>query len=136
MIKHNLNTVFKVSDIPSDTRMCERLDEMGPLELRETFKELFAQCLRSKHLELFKYYDNRYLMPLDGTGYFYSKEVQCERCCKKKHSDGTIGYYHQMLSGALVHPEQKVVLSFAPEAIMKSDGSTKMTVNVGPQRDF
>ncbi len=62
MIKHNLHTVFKVSDIPSDARMRERLDEIRPLELRKTFKELFAQCQRSKHLELFKYYGNRYLM--------------------------------------------------------------------------
>lgn len=125
VIKHNLKSVYKIKNTPSDTQMRERLDEVAPLELRKTFKELFAQCQRSKHLELFKYYDNRYLMPLDGTGYFYSKEVHCEYCCEKKHSDGTIGYYHQMLSGAIVHPEQKVVLPFAPEAIMKSDGSTK-----------
>jgi len=125
MIKHNLHTVYQINNIPSDTQMRERLDEVEPHQLRRLFKRLFAQCQRSNRLELFKYYDNRYLMPLDGTGYFYSKEVHCDNCCEKNHRDGSIGYYHQMLSGAIVHPDQKVVLPFAPEPILKSDGSTK-----------
>lgn len=125
MVKHNLKSVYEITQAPSDTQMRERLDEVDPNKLRKTFQSLFGQCQRSNRLELFKYYDNRYLMPLDGTGYFYSKEVHCENCCVKKHRDGSVSYYHQMLSGAIVHPDQKVVLPFAPEAIMKSDGSTK-----------
>lgn len=125
MIKHNLGSIFQIKTIPSDTQMRERLDEVEPTKLRSLFSRLFAQAQRSKHLELFKYYDNRYLMPLDGTGYFYSKSVHCNHCCTKSHKDGSTSYYHQMLSGAIVHPELKVVLPFAPEPIMKSDGSTK-----------
>ncbi len=125
MVKNNLHTVYQIDRVPSDTQMRDRLDNLNPALLRKTFKALFAQCQRSKHLELFKYYDNRYLMPLDGTGYFNSKEVHCDNCCKKKHRDGSVSYYHQMLSGAIVHPEQKVVLPFAPEPIMKTDGTTK-----------
>lgn len=125
MVKNNLKSVYNIQDIPSDTQMRERLDEVDPITIRAVFKALFSQCQRSKRLELFKFYDDRYLMPLDGTGYFYSKEVHCDNCCVKNHRDGTVGYYHQMLSGAIVHPDQKVVLPFAPEPIMKSDGSTK-----------
>jgi hypothetical protein len=125
MIQSNLKSVYNIKDIPSDTQMRERLDEIDPIELRKIFKTLFAQCQRSNRLEPFKYYDDRYLMSLDGTGYFYSKEVHCDNCCVKNHRDGSVGYYHQMLSGVIVHPEQKVVLPFAPEPIMKSDGSTK-----------
>lgn len=125
MAKHNLKSVFHINNIPSDTQMRERLDDVESAQLRKSFKTLFSQCQRSKLLELFKYYDDRYLMPLDGTGYFNSKNVHCENCCEKNHKDGSVSYYHQMLSGAIVHPDQKVVLPFAPEAIMKSDGSTK-----------
>lgn len=125
MIMHNLKSVFQITNVPSDTQMRERLDEVSPKKLRSTFSRLFAQVQRSKKLELFQYYDQRYLMPLDGTGYFYSKEVHCDNCCTKQHKDGSVGYYHQMLSGAIVHPEQKEVLPFAPEPIMKTDGSTK-----------
>lgn len=125
MIKHNLTSVFQINNIPSDTQMRDRLDEVAPQRLRKLFTNLFAQAQRSKRLELFTYYDDRYLLPLDGTGYFYSDNVHCDNCCTKTHKDGSISYYHQMLSGAIVHPDQKVVLPFAPEPIMKSDGSTK-----------
>jgi len=125
MVKHNLKSVYRIHTIPSDTQMRERLDEVEPTALRRTFKALFSQCQRSKHLELFKYYDDRYLLPLDGTGYFHSEKVHCDNCCTKNHRDGRVSYYHQMLSGSIVHPDLKVVLPFAPEPIMKSDGAKK-----------
>jgi hypothetical protein len=43
----------------------------------------------------------------------------------KEHKNGSKTYYHQMLQAALVHPEQKVVYPFAPEAILKQDGVEK-----------
>ena len=125
MIEHNLHHVYGIESVPSDTRMRERLDPLPAKELRKPFKRLFAECQRSKRLDLFRFYDDRYLLPLDGTGYFYSKEVHCDNCCQKNHRDGTTSYYHQMLSGAIVHPDQKVVLPFPPEAIVKTDGKTK-----------
>ena len=36
-----------------------------------------------------------------------------------------MSYYHQMLSAVIAHPDQKVVLPFAPEPIMKADGDKK-----------
>ncbi len=125
IIKHNLSQVYQLKKIPSDTQFRERLDLCDPRELRKTFRRLFALCQRSKKLEYFKYYDDHYLLPLDGTGYFYSKEIHCEHCCEKHHKDGSISYYHQMLCGVIAHPEQKVVLPFAPEMIMKGDGHKK-----------
>jgi hypothetical protein len=125
MIHHNLTQVYQIENVPSDSQMRVRLDEVLPTALRKTFCRLFAQAQRSRHLELYKYYDDRYLVPLDGTGYFYSKEVHCEQCCERHHKDGTVGYYHNMLSAVLVHPDQKVVLPFAPEMIMKGDGKSK-----------
>jgi len=125
IILENIKHVYGVAQVPSDTQIRERLDEVDPRLLRGVFKRLFAQCQRSKRLELFKYYGERYLMPLDGTGVFYSKEIHCDQCCEKHHRDDSVSYYHQMLSGAIVHPEQKIVLPFAPEPIIKSDGLVK-----------
>lgn len=125
MISHNLEHIFGIKDVPSDTQMRVRLDEIEPTLLRPTYRRLFAQCQRSKHLELFKYYENRYLMPLDGTGYFNSDDVHCDNCCQRHHKDGRITYYHQMLSATIVHPDHKVVIPFAPEPIMKTDGANK-----------
>jgi hypothetical protein len=74
IIRHNLAKVYEITDIPSDTQMRERLDVVAPGQLRTVFKRLFGQCQRSKHLELFTYYEGRYLLPVDGTGYFFRKK--------------------------------------------------------------
>lgn len=72
MVSHNIERIFGIKNIPSDTQMRKRLDEIKPTLLRPTYRHLFTQCQRSKHLGLFKYYENPYLMPLVGTGYFNS----------------------------------------------------------------
>lgn len=45
--------------------------------------------------------------------------------CKKKHKNGTVTYYQQMLGGAIVHPDLKEVIPLAPEPIIHQDGSRK-----------
>lgn len=125
LLRHNLKHLYGINKIPSDTYMRERLDDTPPKNLRKAFKKLFSQVQRGKFLKLFEYMDESYLLSLDGTGYFSSDTVHCKNCCTKHHKDGRISYYHQMLSGALVHPDLKVVLPFAPEPISKTDGATK-----------
>jgi hypothetical protein len=124
--KHNLEKLYKVNRAPSDTYMRERLDEIDPKKyLRKSFKRLLSRLQRSSYLKLFEFYKGRYLVALDGTGYFQSDDIHCENCCEKNHRDGRKSYYHQILTGALLHPDHKVVLPFAPEPIMKSDGMKK-----------
>ena len=78
---------------------------------------------RGKGLEDFIWWGGHYLLSVDGTGYFYSDKVHCEQCCEKRHRDGRVSYYHQLLGAALVHPERRTVLPLAPEPIMREDGS-------------
>jgi len=121
----NLKTLFHVDQVPCDTSLRERLDEVDPRLLRPLFKKLFALAQRSKVLESFEYLDGAYLCSIDGTGYFHSKSVHCDNCCVKNHKDGTVSYYHQMLCSVLVHPDKKNVIPFCPEPIQKMDGSKK-----------
>lgn len=125
ILQHNLLTLYKIKNVPSDTYMRERLDEVDPQKLRKPFTKIFADVQRGKALEQFQYLDAHYLLSGDGTGFFSSPEVHCENCCVKNHSDGSKTYYHQMFCGAIVHPNQKTVIPFAPEPIMKNDGMTK-----------
>ena len=124
-ILNNLKTVFGIEGVPSDTQMRERLDLVSPEALRPVFKALFALTQRNKKLEPLQYHDQRYIVSIDGTGYFSSNEIHCEHCCAKEHKDGTISYYHQMLVATLVHPDYKTVIPFAPEPILKADGAKK-----------
>ena len=80
---HNIKKLYQVEQIPCDTHMRERLDEVDPKEIRPIFKEIFAQVQRGKVLESFKYLNEAYLMPMDGTGFFSSNKVKCDNCCKK-----------------------------------------------------
>lgn len=124
-IIQNLKSLFKIKQPISDTQIRQRLDVIPPKDLRKPFASLFAKLQRGNHLKKFKHINNTYLMAIDGTGFFHSKTIHCENCCEKHHSDGTITYYHLMVCGALVHPNLKEVIPFAPEPILKQDGSTK-----------
>ncbi len=122
----NLQSIYGIEKIPSDTCIRERLDEINPETLRPVFKDLFGQAQRGKLLEDMTYLDGYYLCSTDGTGYFSSEKVHCDSCMEKtRKSTGKKEYYHQMLAAALVHPEIKEVIPLCPEPIIKQDGETK-----------
>lgn len=124
-ILHNLKTLFGIEQVPSDTYMRERLDEVDHQTLRKSFTVLFAQIQRGKNLEAYQYLNGHYLISLDGSGHFSSNKVHCENCCEKHHQNGTITYHHQVLSAAIVHPDKNIPIPLCPEPIVKQDGNTK-----------
>lgn len=124
-IRHNTQQLFNVSHVPSDTAMREILDPVPTHELQKCFKLIFSEAQRGKVLEKYPYLDKKYLLSIDGTGFFSSSKVHCDNCGEKNHRDGTTTYYHQMLSGAIVHPSHKEVIPIASEPIAKQDGSRK-----------
>ena len=46
-------------------------------------------------------------------------------CCVKNEGKPNESYSHSLTGGCIVHPDQKTVIPFAPEAIVRQDGSTK-----------
>ncbi|MHB1949833.1 MAG: transposase [Gammaproteobacteria bacterium] len=128
VLAHNLHKVYEIQHIPSDTSMRERLDVMPTEYFREPFNKLIATLQRQKILDRFKGLDNAIYISLDGTEYFNSYEVHCTQCCERKitvNGEKVIMYYHQALSAAIVHPNEKVVFPLAPEPIIKKDGKSK-----------
>lgn len=124
-VKHNLKALYGIERSPSDTYFRERLDAVDPLSLRKSFNRIFSALQRQKVLERYEYYEQHYLISLDGTGCFSSHKVHCESCCVKNHKDGSQTYYHQMLGAVMVHPDEKTVIPLAPEPILKQDGHRK-----------
>ena len=121
----NLKRVYGLEQVPCDTQMRTTLDDVDPETLRPSYKDVFRQLQRGKVLEKMVFLGG-YLVSLDGTGYFSSKEVHCSRCLEKKNAKtGEITYSHQLLGGAIVHPERPEVIPLAPEPIIKQDGETK-----------
>jgi hypothetical protein len=121
----NFRTVYGIEHVPCDSQMRDILDPVDPVHLRPMFVDVFRRLQRGKALEDFAYLDGRYLISLDGTGYFSSSTVKCASCLVKHHRHGDITYSHQMLGAVLVHPDHKEVIPLAPEPIIKADGDAK-----------
>ena len=121
----NLHSIYGIGRVPCDTSMREILDPVNPERLRPAFKAVFRQLQRGKALEEMVFVEGHYLLALDGTGYFSSKEIHCDSCLEKHHRNGTVTYSHQMLGAALVHPDKREVIPLMPEPIVKQDGTTK-----------
>ncbi|MBM3198369.1 MAG: transposase [Chlamydiae bacterium] len=131
-IETNMKDLYLVENLPSDTYLRERLDEVNPVYLRPAFTKLFSYIQRGKCLEEFEFLAGHYLLAIDGTGEFSSGTV----CCKKEHKDGSTTYYHQMLGACIVHPNKSNVIPLYPEMIQNSDGSTKNDCERNAARRF
>jgi len=115
----NMKSLFRIENVPSDTQMRTILDPLKPDLLRPLFHDVFCQLQRGKALEPYAFHEGCYLLLIDGTGYYSSKKVHCDCCLQRKNSKtGEITYHHQMLGAAMVHPDHKQVIPFAPEPIV------------------
>ena len=121
----NLRKIYGLEKVPSDTQMRTILDPVSPEEIKPVFKDVYQVVKQNGVLEKMKYLGH-YLVSLDGSGYFSSNTINCGTCLERKNSKtGEISYHHQMLAGAIVHPDMATVIPLAPEPIIKQDGETK-----------
>ena len=122
----NLKKLFYVTQVPSDTHMRAVIDDYSDEIFRPMFRSIFEKAQRAKVLKDFAVWDNTYCLAVDGTGYFFSDSVHCENCLVKRHKEkGETSFHHQMLAGALVHPDKNTVIPVCPVTIQKQDGETK-----------
>ena len=122
----NLRKIFGIEQIPCDTQMRMILDGVNPENIRPLFKGVVKGLQRGKVLESMVFMGRYYLASLDGTGYFKSQRVHCASCLQRTNKkSGEVTYSHQMLGGAIVHPDQKAVIPLAPEPIIRQDGESK-----------
>lgn len=124
-IYQNMTSIFGVKQLPSDTALRARLDEVKPEDINFQFKALFAAVQRGRGLEGMESYRGDYLVSFDGTGTFASSKIKCDCCMVKNEGKENESYYHQNLCAVLVHPDQKTVLPMATEPIKKEDGAKK-----------
>ena len=121
----NMKNIYRIENVPSDTQMREILDPIDPDQLRPLFQDVFRNVQRAGALQPFVFHEGAYLLSLDGTEYYSSKKVHCPSCLQRKHANGQVTYYHQMVGAVLVHPDQRQVIPLAPEPIIKQDGQAK-----------
>jgi hypothetical protein len=128
----NLETLFGVHEVPSDTQMREILDGV-PVELvRQVLPELFAKVRRVGWAPDFKstvpsgYHQGEYYSAvLDGSDYFHSTKVQCPGCVQRTDSNGHVHYHHTVVSATLVKAGSHRVMPVDVEEVRNSDGQDK-----------
>ena len=123
---HNLGTIFKIGQVPCDTQMRTILDDVEPAHLRRVYRRVHPALAASGELRRYVFLEGSYLVSLDGTGYFSSKQVHGPACQQKVNSKtGEVTYYHQLLGGVMIHPDLPQVLPLMPEPIQRVDGDAK-----------
>ncbi len=121
----NLRRLFGVARAPTDSTLRRRLDAIDPKAVHRVLRILFGRLLRHRHLEPFRTADGALPLAVDGTGYYTSTNVHCNRCLNQKTRGGEIRYRHAILGAVVVHPDVDQVVPAAVEPIMKIDGASK-----------
>lgn len=123
--KDNAQSLFGLSEIPCDNQIRNLLDPISAKTVFGTFKTVFEWLDKNQIINRFKYLDNQVLLSLDGTEYYFSKKINCPDCNRRKHRNGSITYYHQVITPVIVSPKKQQVINLEPEFIRKQDGKTK-----------
>jgi hypothetical protein len=128
----NLETIFGVREVPSDTQMRDILDGV-PVELiRPLLPALFEQIRRAGWAKEFTTtvttgadQGTYYTLMLDGSDYFHSTRLQCPSCLQRHDSSGEVHFRHTVVSGTLVKAGSHRVLPLDVEEVRNEDGQDK-----------
>ena len=121
----NIQRLFQVGRIPTDTTLRRRLDEVRTADLGRLFRQVFQVVQKMRLWSLFQTAQGELLLVLDGTQVFSSKTIHCAHCRVAQHRDGTQTYSHQIVSAVVVHPDSSASLPLASEPIGRADGAAK-----------
>ena len=126
-VQSNAKSLYHVEHIPCDTYFRSVIDLIPTEQLRPLFTACFAHCQRRRWLKPFRYFQEGYLVPVDATQTFTSKNINCKNCCTKNADNpnkATI-YFHQLSAICLVRPGRKTVLPLMPEPITQQVDASK-----------
>lgn len=125
----NLETIFGVRDVPSDTQLRAILDGAPTEPLRRLLPVIFQRFRRSGWAAEFRTSDGVgkrfYPVAIDGTDYFCSSEISCSNCLRRATGEDSIVYRHSILSATLFKSRSHQILPLDAEMILNSDGEQK-----------
>lgn len=125
----NLQHVFGVTSVPSDTQMRELLDTPAAAEaLRRVLPQVFERMRQTGWTTRFVTRVNEasyYTVVLDGSQYFSSEKIQCPSCLRRKDKNGEVHYSHSVVSATLVRAGSHDILPLDAEEVRNTDGQAK-----------
>jgi len=123
--KNNGRTLFGIQKLPTDNQIRNLLDPVDPKLLRSAYRATFEYLRKEGVVESFRGFANTLLIAIDGTGYFHSESIHCDKCTVSQHRDGRTTYAHTALMSAVVKPGSAQVIALEPEFIVPQDGHEK-----------
>jgi hypothetical protein len=126
----NAESLFGMDQIPCDNQIRSLLDPVAPSSVSPVFREIFERLDRSGVLNNFRSHANKLLVILDGTQYFSSQKIHCEKCNSRELSNGKINYFHSVLTPVIAQPGNEHVIPMAPEFIIPQDGKEKQDCEI------
>jgi len=122
--RNNARSLFGIKRIPSAEQIRNLLDPVAEESLEEAFWALWAKIKGREEVEMYRKELGSFLVSVDGTAHHHSQSIHCGQC-RRIERRGRVHYEHQVLMAVVCAPEQKVVLSLAPEFITPQDGAKK-----------
>ena len=122
--KNNAQSLFGVTEIPSDGQIRNLLDPVDPQDLGEPFWEVWDCLEAGKQLEDYRGIGDTWLISLDGSQYHSSQKVHCENCRVQVRDDRAY-YSHLVMAAVVCAPGQEHVICLQPEFITPQDGHEK-----------
>lgn len=120
----NLQTIFGVPEVPSDTQMREILDGVKPEALRGVLRELWERVRRAgwggrftTTLPSGEHQGTYYTVALDGSEYFRSTTIQCPHCLRQTDPQGRGHYSHKIVGATVVRAGSHQVLPLDVEEV-------------------
>lgn len=123
---NNAQSLFQINEILSDNHIRTLLDGVPPVCIFPVFSYILNVLDKSGYLdEQYRSFNDNILIGLDGTQYFTSKSIHCDNCNQKKHNNGSITYFHSVVTPVILKPESNRVIALTPEFITPQDGHDK-----------
>ena len=126
----NAESLFGIEQVPCDNQIRSLLDPVAPSSLSPVFRENFEKLDRNGVLKDFRSHANNLLVILDGTQYFSSQTIHCEKCNSRELSNGKTNYYHSVITPVIARPGNEHVIPLAPEYIIPQDGKEKQDCEI------
>lgn len=131
--KSNAQSLFGLNTIPSDNHIRNILDSVSATELSPMYDKQLNYLKDAKILNTYKYMGKYYPIALDGTQYYSSKKISCEKCLIRGE-DEDMRYSHQVVTPIIVSPFKTEVIPLMPEFIRNEDGTQKQDCEINASK--
>jgi len=121
----NARSLFGIHQIPTDNHIRDLLDGVEPALVFPVFYEIKRALEKGKHLSRFRSFNKNFLIALDGTEYFCSNQIHCDKCSNRTFKNGTTEYFHTVVTPVIVCPGNPLVIPLIPEFVVPQDGHQK-----------